>query len=453
MTWLLCFVIVSSSTLAAQPAAQLEKAAAEITARLSRPAKPAFDRDPAWLKYRECLKLATVWPHPSFRPHLLELLGSPDTTVVVDAAEALLSYHDEAITARVRALTEDPRPYNSGHWTSTVGHMVADLIEHKDLIWQFTPCENGNLLSRKEGYLDLEFGPMTVPQAAESLRSPSLSIRLQAFVWLALRKLTQSTEPFDTAWPSLSPRARQELLIAIPTESISGSELFRRSLENKLSSSRITGKPKTIALIMLHVGTRGSPLARSSGLQIIRQWADSRRQDGADRPKRIRDPVLARVLRAFAEVSDVGDVPKALEWSRSSDRVLRRGGQFILARIDDARGWHIVEAFLRQSKPSTSIIDPWRALCMRVWSDDPPRLQCIEIIASVIDKRLPNISDRYLRRPDSLTVADMFAVMECVAGRTNGNAGLRHPSLAMDVEVARATLRNWSRWIREQREP
>lgn len=128
--------IVLQSTPASQPAlwqAELDALAEEVAESLGRPAWSRLAYDQATTRYVEDLKLADVWPHPSFRGPLLKLLEAEEPGIVTHAAEGLLKFKEPELRRPVEALRDDPRR----HWytddiVATLGYSIKGVLEQAD---------------------------------------------------------------------------------------------------------------------------------------------------------------------------------------------------------------------------------------------------------------------------------------------------------------------------------
>jgi len=165
------------------------------------------------------LLLAGEWPRQEFRDVLLELLSAAEEPRFQGAVlGALIRYDDPRVDKAAQEFLHDNRAAGYDFAPFTVAEAARALAEPAP---QIDPFEPASTLLPPELIADLpdvnqmngSARHMTVPVARVALRHASLSVRLQAWLWLAGRHgIVMGVAPLRDAWPQLTEEAHAAVL-------------------------------------------------------------------------------------------------------------------------------------------------------------------------------------------------------------------------------------------------
>ncbi|RMF73623.1 MAG: hypothetical protein D6744_15405 [Planctomycetota bacterium] len=305
--------------------------------------------------------LASEWPRAEFRDILLSgAANQPTLENVLRVLYLLSDYDDPKVDAFARRFLQDGRACGTDFDPLTVADVARNALEPAPPVAHFRPSRG--LLPETwlddEGRVDVtrvdgHARKMTVPNARKSLQDSSLSIRLQAWLWLAARHgIVVRAEPLRDAWPALSARARAAVLESLrrydytfrtDTTSLAQflGELFKKADEIPSEQSR----PLLVLCARL-----GIPAAKQRAISMI----EAASKHAAMQPSTARSPMSsddrASTLEASFEALGyqvaTDDVTRLLAWSQSQDPMVRAGAGYALAAADDWRAVHMVMAHI-----------------------------------------------------------------------------------------------------------
>jgi hypothetical protein len=450
--------ILIASPLAAQTATpvveprNLDEFARGIAKSLESPVvlRSAYLND--WREFSYALSLASVWPRPEFRLPLRRILHGEESNAVVIAAGGLLNYGSPALRKELGIYVYDRRSYFVGCVGWRVGDTVREFLRKRPDKPMFVSTEEG-LVRRDPDYflIDVNVEGMTVPIAARALDDADLSIRLQAFIWLAQRGVVLRADSLPEAWPGLGDDERVEIL-QNPEVVRFGRDTLRLALESIHSrGDREAYADKVRAELLGALSSVSSPVARTDAERIITAQIEKVDSIRAAAEESGDVPLLEYALSAWGRAATVRDLERALKWTRSKTDVIRAAGAYALAGLDDQRAADAAIAHLESpesDRNASYALDIWERLREREWRDDSTKWRYIRYLVHSIDWETTRVNDSTsFFQPSGRRMIERIETLEAITQIYNGETGLSMPGGGVDAQTARATATNWARWL------
>ena len=397
------------------------------------------------------------WPHPRFRPALVRLLDDTNANIVVNAACALLPYDDRELHARIEELARDDRRVGP-ELRFTIGQLVLQAIK-ESVEGSRARVRSAPTLVRlnEDGDVNVwDCGFATVPDALAALGDGDLSIRLQAFLWLGAVGIVVDTSALDEAWPRVPRKARASLLETLANVHW-GRDALRTSLEQILDRTDRERLPdRALGALLSTLIELGSARVREPSLRTIEALIRAGAVSPKDEEDDDRIELLCTAFRAFASTATSADVDRCLQWTESPRAVVRFGGLFVLACLDDPPALAAVTAFIQSNREppgAASLLDPYRALASRTWKSEATKCAYTRVVLDTLDRQvraIPASAAWYTidygseeRSPDEHV--ETLEAMTCVSNGPTGR--VRPPRAMIELKVLRETLSNWHVWL------
>ena len=469
-------VTATPRTIPEQWQTELDCLAAAVADSLQRPTSAESCMDRERQRFLRDLHLAMDWPHPLFREPLLRLIESEDPEIMVRAGQALLNYDDAELRARVEELDGDVRLVNGPciECYQALGDIIARQLKIDRSAGEFKPsADETRPPDEVEFPLQLQ-GHMVVPRAVELLAAEDLSVRLQAFAWLAHHGIVLTTRPAEEAWAKLSDRAKKKLINPwyADTSRIGGDQL-RAVLEQFLAGHQNTPLPDAVLMNLLDcLATLGSTKARAPLLRLLDEMMETeRRGQPTSAPVSSTQPTrpasaqqdargrLIQLFRMFEAIATEDDIPQALLWTRSPLPAIRRGGLYVLAKFDTPAACEPVLAFIEAGydldvgRYTLSLPDPLEVIRGREWSDSPLKWRYLRATLRLFEARIalherPATKDVEFVLDCDFRTVNVVRTLEALAQTYQGFHGMTHP-IGFNLKAARKTAENWTKWIAE----
>ncbi len=442
---------------------RLEVVIRNAVERLERPGKPGeYPSAGCWGADRhDELLLAAEWPHPRFRDVLLKLLkDASEPRFVATLLLALSDYDQEEVDAVARRFTEDHRFAGYDYAPFTVADAARAVLEPARPVDPFKPVPallpriwlqdlpNVDVNRMQSGQRH-----MTIPVALDALNHPSLSVRLQAWLWLAARHgIVIGVTPLREAWPRLTERAREVVLSSLLLYGYrfrTNTKDLATFLDGLLADwDRLTPKQRH-ALLPL-AGRMGIPAARQRALAIIEaaeKRADARpaATQSNDARERIADQLQAAFEAFGPQVTDE-DLPRLLRWAQSRDPMIRAGAGYALAALDDWRAVYVVMAHLANPVRDTGwfTLDASDGIHDLVPCCEPARWAYIRCAV-----RLLAVREKHFEPRDATAYGlSLVRLLEALTGYQTPDEGIPTMRFLRREEFGRI-VRWWQRWLKE----
>ena len=436
--------------------AKLEKIAAETATELAHPCKYRFGDDREPKRYGDAAALASGWSHPLFFKPALALLENAQPEIACTAARILVNYDDPQVKERLKQMAlDDERVLAVADVIVSVKERVGQYLEEAEQpIESFSPVPQ--LLPVNEyGELDL-WRRMNVPTAVQQLRNDSLSVRIQAFIWLAGGcRIVLDIKPFEEAWPLLSDKLRCEVLDLLENKAfLVGGEELRASLESRLDGW--DKMPDDLRGRILEVlgrlrSQKAYERARLVVQKQILEGVKTRMRTELD-PFDYEPSLLTHAFYALSEDVSRSNLQDALEWSRSDSEEVRLGGLCVLARMDNWTAAYTVTGYLATQDKIPAYLDPAEQLRRRDWSDLEIKRHYLRAINRLLQEDLrhyPDVARYKVKFAAEFKPVRLIGLLEAIAQTTQGPSGLGIP-LVMTIRLqdTRETAKKWEGWIR-----
>lgn len=188
-----------------------------LAAKLRDPAPRNYTRDRVLgHELGRVLELMRYWPSEKFCEPLITHFTTSNR-YVIKCARALVAYRDEDLRDVVFT-RKDYKWSDSGGCFIVVESVARILNEPFPPEQPFRACED--LIPEKvdrRGEKTFDWPPgVTIPGAARQLKDEQLSIRLQAWLWLARLGIVATTEAVVEAWPRLTEEQRETIAFLDP---------------------------------------------------------------------------------------------------------------------------------------------------------------------------------------------------------------------------------------------
>ena len=408
--------------------------------------------------FARAVELAHDWPRPELRDALLYLLETNDSELLYDALIALMPYDEPLVDAAVRRFVGDERKVGPDFAVVTIGQLAQNVLGPASQLDPFAPAE-GLLPAESVGEIgdvsimikiDGEhWRMMSVPVAINAVRADDLSVRLQAWLWLAARHgIVLDPKPLEDSWSRMDlPRQKTIALALMLQYSINiGGERLRPFLTERLEEwDDLDPTMRTQLLVVAgRVGVRG---AKERAKKIIRRAAGEERSTTQPSNWALRwelDERVENAFLAFACEAGRGDLEIALQWTKSRNPLVQEGAAYVLAGLEDWRAVYAVMGHIASSDgKSVSVANAVSGIEGEPPANEDMKWTYVCAVGRMLAEEMKSASPRQ----GGQVAMDYLGLLRQLTGWNLGSEGLR--SSGIDLDALPDTAGKWERWIAE----
>ncbi len=423
----------------------------QIAAGLERPHRTEYWGDPNAIAFNWKLTASQRWPCVSFQSALLKLLEDGDARIKGAAALALLNYDDPNVQRALQAHEGDTVRLSYG--PVSLGTVLTERRNERRGPLQ-TYATQLPISPETEDIAWDKVGFCLVPEAVAALRHSELSIRLQAFAWLAARVgIILDATPLQEGWSRLDAAGQHAVLECI-NDTWCGGELVRDVLERIVHDTWAKLTDRNRELLFEVCGRYGGRAVRPICLEVIRtRAAQSAARDDGDN----QDVDLGcAACRCLGQLAEPNDLQFALEMRRSRNTSVRFGSLHILAALDDPIAMDEVAGVLRHpSEEGCDGSSPCDVVANRDWTKRPLARErytrsLIRLLEECVSRDVSSPPAR--QRNSDHRLSDAILALEVLNQRSQGPTGvIRESSDMVNAPVAHETGRKWVDWYRNRK--